>query len=262
MRGPGNSACAGGIKMVKIAFTIPPAWVPAPGSIRMVHGRIEMSSAEQLVELRKARDRYKALADRFREEGDALASRFESDGDPLIVMQEKLKHERDARRIANAYEKSIANIEASSEAMQQAQTASQSAGNAGARLIVLVLVLIAAGATTLVVAYPGFYRQALAYIPDSSSIRDYFVPTRPVVTIDNPAPPAPVPQPPVVEPRGATAPRPVAVPVPAKKRSVRETPKAIRMPDPSNSDESDFVAKVLQPDGTLKEQKFTARPRR
>ena len=89
----------------------------------MAQGRIEMSSAEQLVELRKARDRYKALADRFREEGDALASRFESEGDPIIVMQEKLRHERDARRIASAYEKSIANIEASSSLMMQAQRA-------------------------------------------------------------------------------------------------------------------------------------------
>lgn len=230
----------------------------------MVQGRIEMSSAEQLVELRKARDRYKALADRFREEGDALASQFESEGDPLIVMQEKLKHERDALRIANAYEKSIANIEASSSLMQQAQTSQRSAGSIGTRLIMLALVLIAVGGAGLAVAYPGLYRQALAYIPSGASIREYFVPARPVVTFDDGAPSsAPAPRPPAatVEPRAAIAPRPVVAPVPAKKPPVRSTQKAASAPDVS-SHEGDFSAKVLQPDGTLKEQVFSAKPRR
>jgi len=266
MRGPGNSACAGGIKMVKIAFTIPPAWVPAPGSIRMVHGRIEMSSAEQLVELRKARDRYKALADRFREEGDALAQRFESEGDPLAVMQEKLAHERDARRIANAYEKSIANIVASGEAMRQAHASARGARSIGARLIVLLVFLIASGAILLAVAYPGLYRQALDYVPDGSRIRDYFVPMRPMVKLDSGvAPSAPAPQRPAatMEERGAIAPRPapVVTPVPVKKRPARETQKTARPPEPSVH-EGDFSVKVLQPDGTLKEQVFSAKPRR
>lgn len=230
----------------------------------MAQGRVEMSSAEQLVELRKARDRYKALADRFREEGDALACQFESEGDPLIVMQEKLRHERDARRIANAYEKSIANIEASSSLMQQAQTSQRSAGSVVTRLVVLALVLVAVVGAGLAAAYPGLYRQALAYLPNGSSIRDYFVPTRPMVTIDDGAPSsAPAPQPPAatMEPRAAIVPPPVAAPVPAKKPPVRATQKAISAPEPS-SHEGDFSAKVLQPDGTLKEQVFSAKPRR
>lgn len=228
----------------------------------MAHGRIEMSSAEQLVELRKARDRYKALADHFREEGDALASRFESEGDPLIVMQEKLKYERDARRIANAYEKSIANLVASREAMQQAQISGRSVGNLGTRLIVLAFVLIAAGAGALAAIYPGFYRQALAYLPDASNIRDYFVPTRPVVSIDAIAPPAAAPGPPAAMQQNRIVPPPSPVAVPKKKRAARAAGERRAKLAPSGQEEDDFTAKVLQPDGTLKEQRFTARPQR
>lgn len=248
--------------MVKIAFTIPPAWVPEQGRIRMVHGRIEMSSAEQLVELRKARDRYKALADSFREEGDALANRFESEGDPLIVMQEKLKYERDARRIANAYEKSIANIVASSTLMQQAQTSRRGARNIGPRLAVLIFSLIVAGVIASAVAYPGFYRQVLAYLPDRSSIEDYFVPTRPVADTGAGTLPAAAPEPPATAQQNPIAPKPSPAVVPRRKRAVRATGERSGKPAPSNQEDGDFVVKVLQPDGTLKEQTFSARPRR
>ncbi|MEP6829439.1 MAG: hypothetical protein ABI963_03805, partial [Rhizomicrobium sp.] len=98
----------------------------------MISARREMTSAEQLAGLREARDRYNALADKFRDEGD-----------PLVVMEEKLKHERDARRIANAYEKSIANIVASSTLMQQAKMSTPSAGSIGVKIAVLVIFVIA-----------------------------------------------------------------------------------------------------------------------
>ncbi len=126
----------------------------------------------------------------------------------------------------------------------------------------LALVLIAVGGAELAVAYPGLYRQALAYIPSGASIREYFVPARPVVTLDDGAPSsAPTPRPPAATVEPAIAPRPVVAPVPAKKPPVRSTQKAASAPDVS-SHEGDFSAKVLQPDGTLKEQIFSAKPRR
>ncbi|MEO8896702.1 MAG: hypothetical protein ABI450_12555 [Rhizomicrobium sp.] len=216
-----------------------------------------MSSAEQLVELRKARDRYKTLADSFRKEGDALAARFQDEGDPLIVMEEKLKQEQDAQRIANAYEKSIANIVASSEAMRQAQTLAPSGRSLGVRLIALAIFLIAAGAIVLFVMYPGIYRQALVYLPTSWGITGRGTPAPVVTETSTRVPSVSVTPPPVAEkelPKPAQQQRaPVIHTIPPKKA------KAL---DPAARDEGGFSAKVLQPDGTFKEQYFSVKPRR
>ena len=230
----------------------------------MMNARKEMSSAEQLVELRKARDRYKALADRFREEGDAAANQFESESDPLIVMQEKLKHERDARRIANAYEKSIANIVARSEAMQQAQTSGPSAqepcgpvdraggvsdcrrrDNFGRRI------------SRNLPAGVGLFSSQLEFCKSSlflhgrpsSTTRPSLLRQRrwrhpPVVEKEQPKP---------LPPKRAL----VTTPVPPKKPAIarrRETGKDTRYRE--IQDEGGFTAKVLLPDGTFKEQRF------
>jgi len=234
----------------------------------MMNARKEMSSAEQLVELRKARDRYKALADRFREEGDAAAGRFETESDPLIVMQDKLRHERDARRIANAYEKSIANIVASSEAMQLAQTSTPGVRSLAARLIALVVFLVAASAIFLAVAYPGIYRQALAYFPASWNFANQPVPAQRPVIPDAPviAPPAALAPPPAIE-KEQPKPLPpkralVTAPVAPNKPVIAKPAKPATTPNPANQDEGGFTAKVLQPDGTFKEQHFSAKPRR
>jgi len=239
--------------------------VPTDGTIRMAQARKEMSSAEQLVELRKARDRYKALADRFREEGDTAASQFESESDPLIVMQEKLKHERDARRIANAYEKSIANIVASSEAMQQAQTSTPGVRSLVARLIALVVFLIAAGAIFLAVAYPGIYRQTLAYLPANLGFANRAATPAPIITDTHTgaAPEAITPAPVIEREQPKLAPKRVLAPVPPKKAAIAKPAKTATTPAPAIQDEEGgFTAKVLQPDGTLKEQHFSAKPRR
>lgn len=231
----------------------------------MAQSRREMSSAEQLVELRKARDRYKTLADNFRKEGDALAARFQDEGDPLIVMEEKLKQEQDAQRIANAYEKSIANIVASREAMRQSQTLAPGARSVGARLIALAVFLIAAGAIALFVMYPGIYRQALTYLPANWGIAGRDTPA-PVVTETNTrVPPVSVTSPPVAEkelPKPAQRRAPVIHTVPPKKALASKPEKTAKAPDPEARDEGGFSAKVLQPDGTLKEQYFSAKPRR
>ena len=221
----------------------------------MAYGRIETSSAEQLVELRKARDRYKALADRFRDEGDAVASQFESESDPLIVMQEKLKHERDALRIVSAYEKSIANIEASSEAMQQAQGSRLGVQSIAVRLIVLVIFLIA-GAIFLFIAYPGTYRQALARLPAGWVFANRAAPAPVINDTPTSVPPA-APSPVVKQAQPQPRPELVTAPVPPKKSS-----KAVKAPAPATEDEGGFTTKVLQPDGTLKERHFSAKPRR
>lgn len=59
--------------------------------------RREVPPAEQLENLRRARDHYYALADRIRD-GEANSSE---------TSEERLARERDARRIAAAYDKSF-----------------------------------------------------------------------------------------------------------------------------------------------------------
>lgn len=232
----------------------------------MAQGRKEMTSAEQLVELRKARDRYRALADSFRKEGDILADRFRDEGDPLIVMEEKLKRERDARRIANAYEKSIANIVASSTSMRQAQTSGPYAGSARIKLIVLIVVIAAAAIAFLVVGgRPEIYRRVLAYFPSDRGSINSAPPSQAVRRTDETPPAAVAPSaPPAAARRDQIAPQPAPVIAiaPPKKRRARASDEAGAKPVPSSLDDGGFVAKVLQPDGTFKEQRFTAKPRR
>ncbi|MES2255037.1 MAG: hypothetical protein V4559_08350 [Pseudomonadota bacterium] len=234
----------------------------------MAQGRKEMTSAEQLVELRKARDRYKALADSFRKEGDILADRFRDEGDPLIVMEEKLKRERDARRIANAYEKSIANIVASSTSMRRAQTSGPYAGSARIKLIVLIVVIAVAAVAFLAVGGgPETYRRVLAYF-SSGSMNSAALPVSPSQAVrrtDDTPPTAVAPSaPPAAARRDQIAPQPAPVIAiaPPKKRRARANDETGVKPVPSSLDDGGFVAKVLQPDGTFKEQRFTAKPRR
>src|ERR1700754_3017191 len=69
--------------------------------VQLAAGRREVPFEEQLIGLREARDRYNALADRVREEYSAADV-------PLLAWGQ----ERAVRRIAQAYEKSIANLTA------------------------------------------------------------------------------------------------------------------------------------------------------
>jgi hypothetical protein len=239
----------------------------------MAQSRKEMTSAEQLVELRKARDRYKALADSFSKEGDILADRFRDEGDPLIVMEEKLKRERDARRIANAYEKSIANIVARSTSMRRAQTSGPYAGSARIKLIVLIVLIVVTAAAALAFLAVGgrseIYRRVLAYFPSGKgSMNSAPIPVAPSQAVrrtDDTPPAAAVPLvPPAAARRDLIAPQPAPVIAiaPPKKRRAPASDKAGVKPVPSSPDDGGFVAKVLQPDGTFKEQRFTAKPRR
>ncbi len=80
-------------------------------------------------------------------------------------MEEKLKREQDARRIANAYEKSIANIVASSTLMRQAQTTVPGVGSIGAKIAILAIFVFACGAAFVAVSRPEIYRYALTALP-------------------------------------------------------------------------------------------------
>src|SRR5579863_10154200 len=74
----------------------------------MVYRRIEPTPAEQLKALCKTRDHYVALAGQLHENTD-----------PLLNPEIKLAEERNALRIAHAYEKSVANSMVRMSAMRQ-----------------------------------------------------------------------------------------------------------------------------------------------
>jgi periplasmic protein TonB len=77
----------------------------------MIHGRIETTPQEQLEELRQAHARYIRLADDLKDETD-------SEADP----EERKAREEDARRIAHAYERTIANTAARMASLGQLPT--------------------------------------------------------------------------------------------------------------------------------------------
>ncbi|HXS07164.1 MAG TPA: hypothetical protein VN723_10265 [Rhizomicrobium sp.] len=206
----------------------------------MVRGRIEATPSEQLVELCKARDRYAAMADRLKDQADAITTRLEDH-----------QRERDARRIAKAYEKSIANMTANLAKAKSTRSAATWLNNLGVvRPIFAVAVAILALAAML---YPVFFgdRQIRAAAGANSANLAHqpvqsgkIVP--PAMTAVNPAPTASTPRPIT---RAESSP-PAKSAKPAAPRARRETP-----------EEGGFVAKVLQPDGSFKEEHFSASPR-
>jgi periplasmic protein TonB len=76
-------------------------WFSRGGAGAMVHGRIETTPQEQLEELRRAHARYIRLADELKDASGPEA-------DP----EDRKAREEDARRIAHAYERTIANAAA------------------------------------------------------------------------------------------------------------------------------------------------------
>lgn len=113
----------------------------------MVQGRIEVTPEEQLQGLRDARDRYAALADRLRDSA-------EPEGD----LQKKLELERDARRIANAYEKSLANSMARTAGMRQARLFALPSLSAGMWLTIFVAISVAEGTALLAFFRPAIFQ--------------------------------------------------------------------------------------------------------
>ena len=113
----------------------------------MIRGRVETTPEEQMVELRRAHERYVALAERLHDGGD-----------PLVEPEQREARELDALRIAHAYEKTIANAAARMESMHLAHGVGRRFGRtvamAGFALIAVLFVLSALVTTML----PGLIR--------------------------------------------------------------------------------------------------------
>jgi hypothetical protein len=208
----------------------------------MVRGRIEATPSEQLVELCKARDRYAAMADRLKDQADAITTRLEDH-----------QRERDARRIARAYEKSIANMTANMAKTKPTGSTATWLDNLGVvRPIFAVAVAILALAAMLYpVVFGNQQIRAAVRAPAPNLVRrpapDAVAP--PTVTAVSPAPATGAPL-------RSTA---LAEPVPPRPRPAKPADSAAKRADAA---EDGFVAKVLQPDGSLKEEHFSASAQR
>jgi hypothetical protein len=220
----------------------------------VIRGRIESTPSEQLVALRKARDRYVALADHLKDSSGTVTTRLED-----------RQRERDARRIARAYDKSITNMAAN---MVRAGTASRTAtliNNLGmARPIFAVAVSVLA---LVVLVYPGHFEKLRAGIktPTPAPIASPPSSAQPEMSsavlgpkMDPKAGKSFAPSHSGASHATATL-RPTAIAEPARPLARQAPP--IRAPAKPNIDaDAGFVAKVLQPDGTFKEEHFASAP--
>jgi hypothetical protein len=224
----------------------------------MIQGRIEPTPPEQLAELRKARDRYNALADQLRDDPDLPSN-----------LEEKLERERDARRIASAYDKSIANMIASCR-IRRIQTNLSTSGSARTSFAVIAFLVVAGGAAFFAFAQPPAHPAKATQISAAGARANWAAPAResrngsavsPAQAQDS-------------DKNIGYAPSPTSV---TKTLPAEQPPQNIRVvetkyrskytrhrlhpantvPDAGHAD-SGFVAKVLQQDGTLQEQYFPA----
>ncbi len=112
----------------------------------MVHGRIETTPQEQLEELRRAHARYIRLADELKDESDS-----ETD------LEERKAREEDARRIAQAYERTIANTAARIASLEQARAGGTPFIGWGMMLGLGMAVAAAAGVGLLAFLHPAIF---------------------------------------------------------------------------------------------------------
>jgi len=168
------------------------------GSRVMKHGRIETTPEQQLAELRQAYARYNTLADRLHD-------------DDAVDAQVRAARERNARRIALAYEKSIASTAMRMESMHQAHAQSRGFTRLAKGLsLMLAGALIVCGA---LVAYlrPDIREKVAAFIPAREAPAAAPVAASAAqIAASMPAPAAATPAPPVESmPLVVPAPRPV-----------------------------------------------------
>jgi hypothetical protein len=222
---------------------------PSHDRHRMTKGRKEISPNEQLSELRKARDRYNALADQFRDS-------IEFFGKP----EEKWARERDARRIAQAYEKSIQNMIVSCHARQIDMKASDS-GSVAVKVAMVAFFIAAAGAAFVAVARPAIPKAVMASIMGTDAPAPV-AKNRPPVASAAPAPASGNPATsavPVPSPRPAADRHPAVRTNPVASAATRD-PRIRHHAKTIDDGAGHFVVKVLQPDGSLKEQSFSSTP--
>ena len=202
----------------------------------MVHGRIETTPAEQMRELRKARDRYAALAEKL----------HESTG-PELDPEKKLALEQDARRILHAYEKSIANSEVRLSSMGKTHRFARPSLGVRTWLAIFMVISLIEGGLLLAYFRPALFAPLTQFLGGKSAR----APSVPVAALPRPAiqPQAPVPA--IAEPRAQqaappprrvarpepphAAPRPVAPPAPtiAAPKPVAPPPPTIAAPRPT-----------------------------
>jgi hypothetical protein len=201
----------------------------------MTAGRQEIPPSEQLWALRHARDRYQALAERLKDDPD-----FEGSS------EERRVRESEARRIAGAYEKSVANMVASCR-VRHVDLQPSVWGNAGMRFAILAfLVAMAGGAAYVLLLHPELPRIRILFEP-SGRARMLQKEMEGKIAI---------PVPPSSQPQAAALPAlpPMQI-VPAIRPTPRpETSRSPVTPDPYGG----FVAKVLHPDGSLRDEYFKA----
>ena len=218
----------------------------------MVRGRIETTPSEQLVALRKARDRYAAMADHL-------------NGGTNKTLLEDQQRERDARRFASAYEKSIANMAAKMiRAGAPARTASFLSNLGMARPAFAIAVCLLA---LVVLVYPGLFHGLRASVRPSAH-----PPAPPAQTETTPALSSPTADLKADKPSAPNrngVPGPHHAPTILRPTAVAEQSRPLARPvkpvdtlAKSKSDTDDgFVVKVLQPDGTFKDEHFSSTPR-
>ena len=208
----------------------------------MAHGRVETTPEQQLAELRRAYERYAALADQLKDSVD-----------PQIDAELLRARAQDARRIAHAYEKSIASTTMRLQSMHPPRGADARFGAMAVPLsLMLVAALLASGA---LVAYmrPELLRPLLARVmPQHAGIsapatapmaKIIPVPAAPpaiVAALD--APPVPTARPAQSDdqPQLAATPKPLPKPVIAP-------PKPAAAPAPSPIITPPAAAKVTAP---------------
>jgi TonB family protein len=194
----------------------------------MVYRRIELTPAQQLKGLRETRDRYAALAESLRESGD-----------PRLDHDLQVAKERDALRIAHAYEKSIANSVVRMSALGRTHQIRLPSLGARTWLAFFVAISLLEGGLLLAYFRPAIFQIGMA-APRLAVHRAERVAALPPVTqapptmmpkpIAQPAPPPPtaIGQPQTPPPVSA-APKPAAQPLPI---AVVPTPTARPQPTP------------------------------
>jgi hypothetical protein len=205
----------------------------------MTRGRIETTPAEQLIALQKARDQYVALADRLRDSADAPGS-----------AEEKARQERDARRIADAYEKSIANM-ITGVRNRETEVNGSRFGKLWTGLLGLSLVVLLAIAAFLVLG------RGAAHVKPGAVNAAATVPAAESQSGARPAEPSSIPVHSPSVPAVARPPQqPPAVRAADSKGRGQHRANMVHRPGNDSPSDSGFVVKVLQPDGSLREEVF------
>jgi hypothetical protein len=228
----------------------------------MIHGRIETTPNQQLLELRRARDRYAALAEQTREQASQTS-------------EEELERQQDARRILLAYEKSIANMTASMDRMHQAELLAPVKFQSRSKLAAAVISIALFGAAAYYLAGPGAHWLRLLSVEFSQSPKPAGG-AAPATGPQSPLPqeaaqtgagispiPTPIARPDDqdISPKSATLQRP-AQQIRPPQSPARAKPVAAARTDAPEQQKNGFFVKVIQPDGSFKEEFFSSAPPR